>query len=148
MSAIDSGAMFANDQIFPASATTTYSDYEIDFEAGKDAWGAAVAKPAIGQGSPLYFCFVVTEVGATGDGATIAVNLVNDTTSSATTAVRTIVAAGTAAAAMTAGYKVCFALQSFPALARYMRVQTISSTGGFTTGKYAAWLSPTPLADI
>lgn len=144
--AYDKKDMFSENVALPASATTEYSTNEVAFGAGVDAWGAAVATPNIGQGSPVYFCFVMTEVASTGSSPTLTLNLVGATTTAPTAIVQIITPAAVAAATLVAGYKFCVPLQIKPDMPRFLRLQVVAGTAGFTTGKYTAYLSPEPIS--
>ena len=146
MAMIDADNLFCEDQILPASATTTYSDYELHFGAGKDAFGAALAYPTIGQGTPVWFNAVITEVASTGSSPTLTINLVGGSATAPTTVIQ-IIASAVAAATLVAGYKFSVALEAWPAWPDYMRVQLVAGNAGFSTGKIECWLSMSQIAD-
>lgn len=147
MALIDAKLLLSEDIALPASATTEYSTNEIHFETGKDAFGTTVANPNIGHGTPIYFNFVITTSAATASGSpTLTLNLVANTTTAPTVVVQQICSA-VADTTLVAGYKMCVALHSFPAMPVYLRLQVVANDAGFDVGKYSAWLSTEPLSD-
>lgn len=147
MAMMDQDTLLAEDKALPSSATTEYSDDEIDFEAGVDAWGTAMANPYAGRGTPLYLNIVMTEAGVSAGGGTVEFNIVHAATTAPTTKLLQICTA-VAAATLVAGYKFSVAIPQYPRTLRYLRLQCITSTDGYSAGKYTAWVSPDPLADI
>jgi hypothetical protein len=151
MAMIDQKNLLSEDKAFPSSATTEYSDYELHFETGLDAFGDTVANPNIGHGSPIYFNFVVTATGATSaQAATLSMELVAATTTApvVTTNFFQYICAAIPRATLVAGYKFCVALQEFPACPVYLRLAVTTNTYGMSTGTYSAWLSDCPLSDV
>lgn len=147
MAGIDAKLLFAEDLAFETSATTAYSTNEVDFGAGKDAWGTALANPKIGQGSPIYVNIVITTgCTPTASTPTVTFNVVGGTATAPTT-VQQIIASAVGYATLVAGYKFCVPLQVDPAIARFIRIQVVTGTNGMSAGAYSAWLSDAPLAD-
>ena len=132
---------------FPASATTEYSPNEIDFGAGKDAWGNALAHPSAGVGTPLFLNIVFPQAASTGSSPTLTINLVAGTATTPTTVVQ-IICSLVAAATITAGYKMSVSLNIKPEFARFIRLQVVAGTAGFTAGTYIAWISMSPVSDV
>jgi hypothetical protein len=151
MALIDQKNILSEDKAFPATATTEYSDYELHFETGLDAFGATVANPNIGHGTPVYFNFVVTATGATASqAATVSMELVAATTTApvATTNFFQFICAAVPRATLVAGYKFSVALQEFPACPVFLRLAVTTNTYGMDAGTYSAWLSTTALTDV
>lgn len=147
MSAIDNKLLLSEDVALPATATTEYSTNEIDFGAGKDAFGAVKASPNIGYGTPVYLNFVMTAAAASAGGGTLAVNIVHGASTAPTTLLLQI-ATGLAAATLVSGYKRSVAIPAAPATLRFLRLQLVTTTAGFESGTYEAWLSEAPIANV
>lgn len=146
MALIDSKLLLSEDLAVPSTATTEYSTNEIDFEAGVDAFGAAMANPWIGRGTPLYLNFVIT-ASATSTTGTLAVNIVHGASSSPTTVLATL-ATGLAYTDLVAGYKLSYALPAHPRVLRYLRLQLVTTTNGIPAATYTAWIDQSPVADV
>lgn len=146
MGMLDAKALLADDKALPATATTEYSTNEVDFGAGKDAFGAALANPDIGKGNPLFLNVVMTAAAASSGGGTVAINLVHGAATAPTT-ILLQVCTGLNAAALPAGKKFSIAI-SDPTILRYARLQVVTTTAGFQSGTYSAWLSPHPIANV
>jgi hypothetical protein len=147
MSMMDSKLVLSDDKILPATATSVYSDYELHFETGLDAFGDVVANPNIGHGTPVYFNFVITATAATASGSpTLTLDLVGDTTTAPTTVIQNICTA-VPDTTLVAGYKFSEALKNFPATPVFFRLKVTANDAGFDVGTYSAWLSDAPLSD-
>lgn len=146
MALMDAKAIFSEDLALPSTATTEYSTNEIHFEAGKDAFGAAMADPDIGKGKPLWVNFVITKAATTTTG-TLAVNVVHGAATGPTTLLMQL-ATGLAWTDLVAGYKLSFALPAAPRVLDFLRLQLVTTTDGIPAATYTAWLSEEPVANV
>lgn len=147
MACQDAKMLLSESKALPASATTEYSTNEIYFGAGKNAFGATLASPAIAQGTPLYLNFVMVTTAATASGSpTLTLNVVAGTATAPTTVFQQICSA-VADTVLVAGYKFSVALKVFPAMDTYLRLQVTANDAGFDVGTYDAWLDLHPLPD-
>jgi hypothetical protein len=146
MTAIDAKALLSEDVALPSTATTEYSTDEIFFGAGKDAFGTTLANPDIGMGEPVFLNIVMTAAGASSGSGTVAMNIVHGA-STAPTTVLLQVCTGQTAAMLVAGKTFSVALPR-PQMLAYMRLQVVTTTAGFESGTYTAWLSPVPASNV
>lgn len=102
----------------------------------------------IGNGQPLYLIIVITESVSTGSSPTINFRLRSDDSASihATTSSAHFETGAIAAAALTAGTKLVFALPLAGAVPyeRYLGLQAVIAVATTTTGKATAFLSHDP----
>lgn len=139
MSIMDVFGIFSDEQALLATAD---SESLLDFGAGYDAFGAAVAQPELAEGKPLWLNIVVTTVlDSAGKAATLTVTLVTGTTTSpSTTALST---AAIAEASLVDGY--CILSVPLPmGLKRYNKLTYTVGTEDFTGGNVSAWIGMEP----
>ena len=146
MAMIDAMCQFDSDKALPSTATTEYSTDEVDFGAGKDAFGVALANPDIGKGTPVWLNIIMTEAGVSAGNGTVAINLVHGAATAPTTVLQQI-CTGLAAASLPLGKKFSMAI-SDPAILRFARIQVVTTTAGYEKGKYSAWLDTAPLPTV
>lgn len=148
MAVIDSKLLLSEDVALPASATTEYSTNVVDLGAGKDEWGAAKANPLVSQGTPMFLNIVMNTGASTGSSPTARFILQNGAATDPTDDTMFADSGVIAAATLVAGYKLSIALPIFPSLARFLRLEVIAGTAGFTTGTYTAWIDIHPIANV
>lgn len=147
MAGIDAQLLLSEDLAFEAGATTAYSTNEIDFGAGLDAFGAALANPNVGQGNPMYLNIVIpVTCVATAGSPTVTFNLVGGTATAPTTVIQQL-APAIGVATLVAGYKLSFPLRAAPAIPRFVRLQVVTGVNGMSAGTYTAWVSDCTVAD-
>jgi len=136
---VDKLTEFGDDFSLAAVASTLLFTNQIDL-------GAAGVDPGAGQ--PVYLCIHITEAVSTGSSPTINFRLRSDDTASihATTSSAHFETGAIAAASLTAGTKLVFALPQTNAVAyeRYLGLQAVIATATTTTGKASAFLSLDP----
>ncbi len=147
MATRDAKTLLAEDVALPSTNTTAYTTDEIHFEAGKDAYGAALANPDIGMGNPLFVNFVMTAAASSSGSGTLAINLVHGAATAPTTKLLEL-ATGLTAATLAAGYKLSVSLPARPQVLDFMRGQLVSSTAGFEAGTYEMWIDIHPIANV
>ena len=149
MACLDAKLMLSEDIALPATATTEYSTNEIDWGAGKTAWGGTDADGNVAHGTPMYLHFVMTTTAATAASSpTLTLDIVSHTVTAPTTS-HTVQNICTAVADTTlvAGYKFSTRIKDFPTHNRFMRLAVTAATG-FDVGTYTAWIDSNPLADV
>lgn len=150
MACLDAKLLLSDDTALPASATTEYSDYEIDWGAGKTGWNATLADANHAHGVPLWLHVVITTSAATASGSpTLTLDLVSNTSTTPTTShTKQNICTAVADTTLVAGYKFDVPIRDTPAHARFMRLAVTANDAGFDVGKYSAWIDAMPGTDV
>lgn len=131
-----------------ALTATADSESTIDFGAGEDAFGTALADPEFAEGRPLWINVQVgdTALDSSGEAATLTVTLYTSTDDSSFSAAA-VLANAVAEASLAAGYRI--ASVPIPAgLSRYNKLTYTVGTENFTSGNINAWIGLEPIVVV
>lgn len=138
MAVLDSRLLFGESESIIGSTGTANVGDVINLSAARD----------IGKGSPLYLCVQVqTAVDSSGNGASVAFQLVSDGTGTIATSGQTVhVSSGAIAeATLVAGYRFVIALPREGAVyEQYLALQTVISGEAVTAGAIDAFITMDP----